>query len=298
MERMKECMICPRKCDVDRISGETGYCGETSETRIARAALHFWEEPCISGDAGSGTVFFTGCSLRCVYCQNHDIAHKGKGREVSIERLSEIFLELQEKGALNINLVTPTHFSPQIIESIGSSRNKGLSIPIIYNTGGYEETQSIRMLEGIVDVYLTDLKYFNADLAKRYSNAPDYFEKASTSLEEMVKQKPEIVFDERGIIQSGVVVRHLVLPGHNDDSQRILEYLHRRFGEQIIISIMNQYTPLSNIGDFPDLNRKVTKKEYKDAVDFAWDIGIRNCFIQEGETAEESFIPNFNNEGV
>ena len=298
MDKMKSCIICPRSCVVDRSIGEKGYCGETDKIRIARAALHFWEEPCISGDSGSGTVFFTGCNLGCVYCQNYDIAHEGRGKEVTIERLSEIFLELKDKGAANINLVTPTHFSPQIRQAIILSKSKGLNIPIVYNTSGYETVESLRELIGIVDIYLADFKYFDGRLAKKYSNAPDYPEIAVRAFDEMVRQQPQLIFDDNGMLLSGVVARHLVLPGQQEDSKKILEYLYIRYGDSILLSIMNQFTPSAPLISWPEINRVLDDEEYQQVVDFALELGISNGYIQEGETAKESFIPPFDNEGV
>jgi len=298
LDKMKSCIICPRSCVVDRSIGEKGYCGETDKIRIARAALHFWEEPCISGDSGSGTVFFTGCNLGCVYCQNYDIAHEGRGKEVTIERLSEIFMELKDKGAANINLVTPTHFSPQIRQAIILSKSKGLNIPIVYNTSGYETVESLRELIGIVDIYLADFKYFDGRLAKKYSNAPDYPEIAVRAFDEMVRQQPQLIFDDNGMLLSGVVARHLVLPGQQEDSKKILEYLYMRYGDSILLSIMNQFTPSAPLISWPEINRVLDDEEYQQVVDFALELGISNGYIQEGETAKESFIPPFDNEGV
>jgi len=298
LDKMGSCMICPRSCGVNRNIGEKGYCGETDKIRIARAALHFWEEPCISGDTGSGTVFFTGCNLGCVYCQNYDIAHEGRGKEVTIERLSEIYLELEDKGAANINLVTPTHFSPQIKQAIIRSKSKGLNIPIVYNTSSYETVESLRDLAGVVDIYLSDFKYFDGLLAKKYSNAPDYPEIASKAFDEMISQQPELVFNDNGILLSGVIARHLVLPGQQEDSKKILEYLYLRYGDSILISIMNQFTHSAPLISWPEINRVLDDEEYQQVIDYALELGISNGYIQEGETAKESFIPPFDNEGV
>lgn len=295
---LRDCVLCPRRCHADRLGGQTGYCGQTQTIRAARAALHFWEEPCISGTAGSGTVFFSGCSLRCVFCQNHMIAQGCAGQAVSVERLADIFLELQQKGAHNINLVTPTHFIPQIIQALTASREKGLSIPIVYNTGGYEEPETLRLLEGLVDIYLPDLKYFSPELSMRFSHAPDYFAKASTAIAEMYRQVGAPVFADNGLILRGMIVRHLVLPGQTKDSKKILRFLHETYGDDIYISIMNQYTPLPHVGEYPELNRRVTPEEYDRVLVFAERIGIRNGFRQEGAAAEESFIPAFDGEGL
>lgn len=295
---LKDCTLCPRNCHVDRTQGKKGYCGTTDELVVARAALHMWEEPCISGVKGSGTVFFSGCSVGCVYCQNYNIAKGLIGKNITIERLSDIFMELQKKEANNINLVTPSHYVPQIIEAISIAREKGLCIPIVYNSSGYEKADTIKLLDGIIDVYLPDLKYMDEIPAKRYSNAPDYFNYASKAIDEMVRQVGEPVFDENGIIKKGVIVRHLTLPGYIEDSKNIIKYLYKTYGNKIYISIMNQYTPLSHVKKYPEINRKITKEEYDQLVDYAIDIGVENGFIQEGETALESFIPQFNCEGV
>lgn len=298
MDLMEECIICPRNCRVDRTKGKRGYCRENDKIVVARAALHMWEEPCITGENGSGTVFFSGCNLGCVYCQNHSISNGLSGKEITTERLAEIFLELQSKGAHNINLVTPTHFVPQIIEALVMSKSKGLSIPIVYNTSGYEKVETIKMLEGHVSVYLPDLKYMDGNIAKKYSNCEDYFLHASTAIEEMVKQTGEIEFDEDGMVVRGVIVRHMTLPGYLEDSKNIIKYLYETFKDKIFISIMNQYTPLDEVTKYPEINRKIMDSEYDELVDYAVEIGVENGFIQEGETALESFIPDFDNEGV
>lgn len=288
--------MCPRGCHVKRQDGERGYCGMTQDIVIARAALHFWEEPCISGSKGSGAVFFTGCPLRCVFCQNHKIAIGKVGKAVSIERLVEIFFELKEKGANNINLVTPTHYVPQLCDALKYAKKKGLDIPIVYNTGSYERVETLRMLEGLVDVYLPDCKYKSSELSGKYSNAPDYFEIADAALEEMVRQVGEPDFDADGMIKKGVIVRHMVLPGCTKDSKDVLKHLYSKYGNSIYISIMNQYTPVGELIKYPELKRKVTKREYDKVIDYAIDIGIENGFIQEGDTAKESFIPDFSDE--
>jgi len=292
------CTLCPRNCGVNRLNGETGFCGQTNELKAARAALHMWEEPCISGTEGSGTVFFSGCTLRCVYCQNFSIAAGKNGKIISTERLSEIFLELQNQGANNINLVTPTHFVPQIASALTSAKKQGLKLPIVYNTGSYEHVETLRRMEGLVDIYLPDLKYFSSELSLRYSHAKDYFEVASKAIAEMVRQVGTPIFDNRDMMTRGVIVRHLVLPGHTKDSKKIMEYLYQTYGNQIYISIMNQFTPLSTLKDYPELNRKLTKKEYDSVVDFCLSLGVENGFIQEGRTAVESFIPDFNCTGI
>ncbi len=296
---MSDCTLCPRRCHANRAAGQTGFCGQTAQLRAARAALHFWEEPCISGDCGSGTVFFSGCSLQCIFCQNHEIALGESGKVISVERLSQIFLELQEKGAANINLVTAGHFIPQVCRALELSKTHGLSIPIVYNTGSYEEVASLRLLEGLIDIWLPDLKYFSGDLSARYSSAPDYFQVATAAIAEMFRQTPATVFDSKtGLMQRGIIVRHLMLPSQAADSKKILRYLHTTYGDAIYISIMNQYTPLAGVSEIPELNRKVTPEEYRRVLDFADRIGIENGFMQEDGTAAESFIPPFDYEGI
>jgi len=295
---LKDCTLCPRNCHVDRTRGVKGYCKTTDELVVARAALHMWEEPCISGENGSGTVFFSGCAVGCVYCQNYHIARGLAGKNITINRLSEIFTELQKKGANNINLVTPSHYTPQIIEAIARARRKGLNLPIVYNCSGYEKTDTLKMLDGYIDVYLTDFKYANEKLAKRYSNAPDYFAVACAAIGEMVRQTGEPEFNDDGMMTKGVIVRHLMLPGCIEDSRRIIKYLYETYGNSIYISIMNQFTPLKHVEKYPEINRKITREEYEELIDYAVGLGVENGFIQEGETASESFIPEFNGEGV
>ena len=296
---MQDCTLCPRLCHADRLNGRTGYCGQTARLTAARAALHFWEEPCICGPNGSGTVFFSGCSLQCVFCQNHEIAVGRQGQFLSEERLCQIFLELQEQNAANINLVTPSHFIPQICHALKKAREKGLSIPIVYNTSGYERVSSLKLLEGLVDIYLPDFKYFSPELGRFCAQTPDYFEWASKALQEMLRQTGPPQFDQKsGLMKRGMIVRHLVLPGQTKDSKKILRYLHDTFGNQIYVSIMNQYTPLPHVAHIPQLNRRVTPSEYAIVVDFAEKIGIEQGYIQEGETAAESFIPSFDGQGL
>ncbi|MDD2973058.1 MAG: radical SAM protein, partial [Lachnospiraceae bacterium] len=246
-ECLTDCCLCPRECHVNRLEGNIGYCKESARILLARAALHMWEEPCISGKEGSGAIFFTGCPVGCVFCQNADIAAGERGKMITPERLKCIFLELQEQGANNINLVTPTHYVPLIIWAVREARKEGLQIPIVYNTSGYEKVETIRQLNGIVDVYLPDMKYYDSALGAKYSNAADYFEKASAALQEMVRQLPTPAFDTRGIMQKGVIVRHLVLPGQKEDSKKIVRYLYETYHDSIYISLMNQYTPGKNL---------------------------------------------------
>lgn len=298
-EYMTDCTLCPRECHADRQAGKTGFCGQTAAPSAARAALHYWEEPCISGSCGSGAVFFSGCSLQCVFCQNRNIALGKAGKEISTERLSEIFLELQEKGAANINLVTAGHFIPQVCRALELAKAKGLQLPVVYNTGSYEKVSSLRLLEGLVDIYLPDLKYFSPELSAAYSHAPDYFSCATAAIREMFRQTGAPVSDPvSGLMKQGVIVRHLVLPGQVRDSKKILRYLHESYGNDIYVSIMNQYTPLEQVRDIPELNRPVTEAEYARVLDFADRIGIVQGFVQEGGTAKESFIPEFDGEGI
>lgn len=294
----KDCTLCPRECHADRAAGKRGYCRCGADLVVARAALHMWEEPCISGEQGSGTVFFSGCALGCVYCQNYKISKTLAGKAISAERLGQIFIELQEKGANNINLVTPSHFVPHIIEAIKISRQNGLKLPVVYNCSGYEKVETLKLLEGYIDIYLPDFKYFSKEPAQRYSNCADYFEAAKKAIDEMVRQIGDNKFDDNGIMQRGIIVRHLLLPGWLEDSKRIIKFLYETYGDKIYISIMNQYTPLYQKPQFPELNRKITNKEYDELIDYAIDLGIVNGYIQEGETASESFIPDFNGEGV
>lgn len=296
------CRLCPRNCDAAREKGELGYCGESSQLRVARAALHPYEEPCICTGAGSGAVFFSGCPLQCIFCQNSSISGIGTaafGKELSSDRLSHIFLELQEKGACNINLVTPTHFVPQIIPALQNAKRNGLTIPIVYNTGGYEKAETLRALEGLVDIYLPDLKYASPRLSARYSNAPDYFDQASSAIAEMYRQTGEAVLSQEGdVLQRGVLVRHMMLPRHLADSERVLRYLFDTYGNRILYSIMSQYTPVRHFADLPALNRRVSRREYNALMQFCLSLGIENGFFQEGEAAAESFIPVFDGEGV
>lgn len=294
---LKNCNLCPRKCGVNRMAGNKGYCHTSEKLIVARGALHFWEEPCISGENGSGTVFFSGCSLGCIYCQNEAIKKAETGKEITIDRLCDIFLELEEKGAENINLVTPTHYVLHIIRALEKAKEKGLSLPVVYNSGGYELPETLQRLEGLVDIYLPDFKYNNPETAKRYSNAQDYPEVAKEALDEMFRQQPKLICKEDGMLSKGMVVRHLVLPGHKEESKQAIQYLYETYGDSIYLSIMSQYTPV-NTTPYQNLNRKLKSKEYEEVIDFAISLGIENAFIQEGEAAEESFIPPFSGEGV
>lgn len=298
MNKYENCLLCPRKCGINRNTGQTGVCGVSAEIRVARAALHYWEEPCISGEKGSGAVFFSGCSLHCVFCQNREISDGKAGKVISKERLSDIFIELAGKGANNINLVTPGQYIPDIVWAVSDARHRGMELPIVYNTSGYEDADELRQLEGIVDVYLPDFKYMDSALSAKYSRAKDYPSVAKQALSEMVRQQPDVVIDDAtGLIQKGVIVRQLLLPGHVNDAKAILKYLHDTYQNSIYISMMSQFTPIA-LKDYPEINRTVTGREYERLIDYAIKIGITNAFIQEGDVAKDSFIPAFDCEGV
>ena len=298
MNKYENCLLCPRKCGINRRTGQTGVCGVSSEIKVARAALHYWEEPCISGKRGSGAVFFSGCSLHCVFCQNREISDGKAGKVISKERLSDIFMELADKGANNINLVTPGQYIPDIVWAVNDAKSRGMKLPIIYNTSGYENVTDLKLLEGIVDVYLPDFKYMDSALSAMYSRAKDYPSVAKQALSEMVRQQPDVVIDDAtGLIQKGVIVRQLLLPGHVNDAKAVLKYLYDTYHNHVYISMMSQFTPIA-LKDYPEINRTVTRREYERLVDYALEIGITNAFIQEGDVAKDSFIPAFDCEGV
>ena len=295
---MRECRLCPRNCGVNRMDGKRGFCGVDAEIMVARAALHMWEEPCISGKEGSGAVFFSGCSLGCGFCQNRTISRGQRGKKITLEHLAELFLKLQDQNANNINLVTAGQFLPQVAAALKLARCQGLHIPVVYNSSGYEKAEALKLLDGLVDIYLPDFKYMDSELAKRYSHAEDYPEVVKAALKEMVCQTGNAEFDSRGMMKKGVIVRHLLLPGHVKDSKNVLKYLYETYGDQIYISMMNQYTPMPEMKDDPQLSRKVTDREYERLIDYAISLGLENGFMQEGETAKESFIPEFDGEGI
>lgn len=298
MNKYENCLLCPRKCGINRRTGQAGVCGVSSEIMVARAALHYWEEPCISGKRGSGAVFFSGCSLHCVFCQNREISDGKEGKVISKERLSDIFMELADKGANNINLVTPGQYIPDIVWAVNDAKSRGMKLPIIYNTSGYENVTELKLLEGIVDVYLPDFKYMDSTLSAMYSRAKDYPSVAKQALSEMVRQQPDVVIDDAtGLIQKGVIVRQLLLPGHVNDAKAVLKYLYDTYHDHVYISMMSQFTPIA-LKDYPEINRTVTRREYERLVDYALEIGITNAFIQEGDVAKDSFIPAFDCEGV
>jgi putative pyruvate formate lyase activating enzyme len=298
MNLLYNCKLCPRNCGVNRLNGEAGFCKSGTEVKVARVSLHHWEEPCISGEKGSGTVFLSECNLKCVFCQNHTISHKGVGKGISIERLAEVFIEQQERGAHNINLVTPTHFVPQIIEAIKTARIKGLKLPIVYNSNAYENLETIKALNGYIDIYLPDLKYYEDKYAITYSNAPNYFEVASKAIEEMYLQVGKPIFDENGMMKKGVIIRHLMLPGLLFDSKKIMDYIYKIFGDSVYISIMNQYTPVNNAAKYSEINKPLKQEHYDSLINYCLDLGIKNAFIQDEGTVSESFIPDFDLRGV
>ncbi len=291
-----KCELCPRKCHTDR-TVSVGFCGESDKLRAAKAYLHKWEEPCVSGENGSGTVFFSGCSLKCVFCQNYMISSDNCGLEISVERLGEIFLELQEQGAENINLVSPTHFVPHIISALDMVKNR-LNVPIVYNTGGYERVETLKMLDGYIDVYLPDFKYYDNELAKKYSFAADYFEVVCDAIDEMLRQVGKIQLDENGIIKKGVIIRHLTLPNHRHDSIAVIEEIARRWGtEDILLSLMSQYTPFYRSNEFPEISRRISTFEYNSVLKRAAELGF-DGFMQEKSSAKEEYTPDFDFYGI
>ena len=293
----KECNLCPRECGVDR-SISTGFCKSGDKLKVARAALHYWEEPCISGKDGSGTVFFSGCNLKCCFCQNYNISSDCFGKEISIERLGDIFLELQNKGANNINLVTAVQYIPSIIEALDKVKYK-LNIPVVYNSGGYENVDTLDILKDYVDIYLPDIKYFDKNLSKKYSLAEDYFEKASKAVLKMIDNAGKLKFNDKGIMQRGVIVRHMVLPSCYKDSIKILNWIKENLPEdKFLISLMSQYTPFYKACDYPEINRRVTTYEYNKVVDEALRLGLERGYIQEKSSAKEEYTPPFDLEGV
>lgn len=297
LDILNSCKVCPRSCGINR-NEKLGFCKSGASVKLAKAYGHMWEEPCISGTKGSGTVFFSNCNLRCVFCQNHDISQESTGREVSIQRLSEIFLEQQERGFHNINLVNPTHYAPQIIEAIKISKSKGLTIPIVYNSNGYETTDTIDDLEGFIDIYIPDFKYFNDKYAIKYSNAPDYFNIASACISRMVEQTGPCKFDDQGIMTRGVIIRHLMLPGLLFDSKKVVDYIYKSFGDDVYLSLMNQYTPMFHAKDYPEINKRLNPGHYDSLIDHCLEIGYKNAFIQESGTDTTDFVPDFDLSGI
>lgn len=293
----ESCGLCPRGCGVNRYLN-TGVCGAGAELKCARAALHFWEEPCLSGSRGSGAVFFTGCPLHCVYCQNKAVSDAQNGKAITPERLSEIFLELQAQGAHNINLVTGVQYIPHIISALTHAKQNGLNIPIVYNSGGYEKTQTLKMLDGLIDIYLPDIKTLNELTARRYYHAPDYPQTALSAAEEMFRQTGAVQTDDDGIMKKGVIIRHLVLPNHTEEALDVIDAVYDRYGDNVYLSLMNQYTPMPHTEGFAELVRGVDESEYERVTDYAWGRGITRCFVQDSGSSGEAFIPEFDGTGV
>ena len=289
-----KCNICPRKCNVER-STEKGMCGMPDTFVVARASKHFWEEPPVSGKNGSGTVFFSGCNLGCVYCQNYEISHGGKGKEISDSRLTEIFDELIASEVHNINLVNPTHYALRLKKVLEDYRS---SVPVVYNSSGYERVSTLKGLEGLIDIYLPDLKYIKEERAGKYSNAPDYFDCASRALIEMKKQCPENIYDGEGIMQKGLIVRHLILPKNTNQSIDILSWIKNNLGEDTTVSLMSQYTPYGKVEEFKELQRKITAREYEKVLSAAENMGFKNLFMQDFDSSDEKFIPDFDFTGI
>lgn len=295
---LEHCTLCPRQCGVNRLAGERGYCGAGRLARVALVSLHPWEEPCIAGNTGAGTVFFSHCSLRCLFCQNAVISHEENGIDVTEERLAEIFLEQQERGAATLDLVTPTHFAPQILAALRMAKARGLSLPVGWNSSGYERAEIIRALAGEIDVFLPDLKYIDEKSAADCSDARDYFSYASAAIKAMVGAKGAPVLREDGILASGVLVRQLILPGKRKESMRILDWLWTTFGNKIMLSLMGQYTPMYRAAEIKGIDRTLTTFEYESVVNHALDLGIMRCYVQERGAASEEFVPKFDGTGV
>ncbi|MBQ1919197.1 MAG: radical SAM protein [Selenomonas sp.] len=291
------CNLCPRRCGVNRTK-RVGFCGAGEKVRIALVSLHQWEEPCLVGAKGAGTVFFSYCSLRCVYCQNHAISHGGQGVEVTTGRLAEIFLEQQARGAATLDLVTPTHYVPQIIAALDIAKARGLTLPVVYNSSAYENVETIEALRGYVDIYLPDMKYMSAASGGEYSAAADYFAAASAAITRMVEQVGPVQFTADGQLRRGVLVRHMVLPGHRHESMDIVKWLWETFGKTVQVSLMNQYTPMYKAAEHKPLNRRLTTFEYDSVVDYALQLGMENAYIQERRSASAEFVPDFNGAGV
>lgn len=297
IDELQNCKLCPRNCGINRFE-KTGYCSAGAQIKAARAFLHMWEEPCISGERGSGAVFFTNCNLDCVFCQNYKISHENHGKEISIDRLSEIFLELQMKGAHNINLVTPTHYIPLIREALISGKKKGLNIPVVYNSNAYENVEALASLEGLIDIYLPDLKYYDSKLSMKYSKAPEYFSYASKAILEMFRQVGAPVFEENGMMKKGLMIRHLMLPGGLFDSKKIVDFVLENLPGEVYFNIMCQYTPLDRACQYPELNKKLNKKHYEALVDYAVSKGLESGFIQEFDSATDEYVPVFDLQGI
>ncbi len=294
---LADCTLCPRECGTDRTQGKVGICRATDKVKVAKVMLHQWEEPCLTGNTGAGTVFFSYCNLRCAFCQNHSISHEGYGIEIDDKRLAEIFLEQQARGAATLDLVTPTHYVPQIMHALDLAKEQGFTLPVVYNCGGYESLETVKALKGYVDIFMPDLKYASDKSSKRYSRAPDYFETACRAIRAMYEVTGPFKADDHGML-SGVLVRHMVMPGGRAESFKILDFLWNTFHDDIYLSLMNQYLPMYKAAEFPEINRRVYKAEYNAVIEHALDLGFTNCFIQEGRTALSKFIPEFDGEWV
>lgn len=292
LELLEKCTICPHNCGINRTNNQIGRCKSKDTVKIALYSTHNFEEPCISGKKGSGTVFFSNCNMNCVFCQNYEISQQGKGKEITIEELAEIFIKQQEKDVENINLVTPTSYVPQIIEAIKIARNKGLKLPIVYNTNGYEKVETLEMLEGYVDIYLPDFKYSDNKLAKRLSKVDNYFEIATRALKEMYRQTGKAVFDDRGIMQKGMIIRHLVLPNHILNSRKVLKWINENMHD-VYVSVMAQYFPTYKAKDIEDINRKLSKEEYEQIENYLYRLDLENGYIQELGEHEEEYVPKW-----
>ncbi len=293
IELLQKCEICPHKCKIDRTKNQVGRCKSKDTVKVALASIHNFEEPCISGRNGSGTVFFSNCNLSCEFCQNYEISQQGVGKEISIERLAEIFIEQQSRGADNINLVSPTSYAVQIIEAIKIAKNNGLKIPIIYNTNGYENIETLKLLEGYIDIYLPDLKYAENDLAKKYSKIENYFEIATSAIKEMYRQVGKNEYDENGIIKAGIIIRHLILPNHTENSKKVLKWIVENMPKNITVSVMAQYFPTYKAKEIKDINRKITKYEYQKIENYLYSLDLENGYIQEMGNNEEIYVPKW-----
>lgn len=295
---LKSCNICPNECGINRLEGELGICKAGLRPKVAMASLHYWEEPCISGEKGSGTVFFSNCNLGCAFCQNYRISHQGFGKEISIEELSQIFLKLQGQGALNINLVSATQYIPQVAEALKIAKEKGLTIPVVYNSNGYESSEGLKILEGLIDVYLPDLKYYNNEYSVKYSSARDYFDHACKAILAMYKQVGVPLYDEDGLIKKGLMIRHLLLPGLKEDSKKVLKWIKDNLPLEIPISLMVQYTPVYKALEMDEINRRITEDEYEEIIDYFFEIGLENGLAQDYSSATTDYTPNFDLSGV
>ena len=293
MQELEKCKICPHNCGVNRLNGNIGRCKSNGNIKLAMASIHNFEEPCISGENGSGTVFFSNCNMNCVFCQNYKISQQGLGREISIEELAEIFIDEQNKNAENINLVTPTMYVYHIIEAIKIAKNKGLKIPIVYNSNGYENVETIKKLDGYIDIYLPDLKYYDDDLAFKYSGVKNYFENATSAIKEMYNQVGSPVLDENGMMKKGLIIRHLVLPNNLQNSKDVLKWINDNIDKEVFVSVMAQYFPTNKAKDFPEINRKLTKKEYEEIENYLYSLDLDNGYIQELGEHEEEYVPDF-----